>query len=190
MKGHTGDLTEDFFLLGPIMDWLAPQRDSIARGKAEMDEALIAKIKDHRDKFDADPQWLDKAFPPVAFDKAPATFVYHNLIRSLIIEAKSHKLTRNDGIDFCQAVLAVAFTAIATLDKPWKRRIQNLPQPNKVARVYYSQELDGMVDDIEASLQRIECTAGLLKLREKYWHLPGAVKVLQISGKLRGRLAL
>ncbi len=156
------NISTDFFRLGPIMDWLAPQRDSIARGKADLDEKLIKIIKEHRAKYDADPQWLDRAFRRLTADQAPrATFVYNNLIRTLILETKSYQLKRNDGIDFCHAVIASAFTSFATLDKSWKRRIDNLPKPNKLACIYYAQELDQMVDDINSSLDRIAFNRGL-----------------------------
>ena len=155
-------ISAEFFRLGPIMEWLAPQRDSIAKGKADMDEALIRKIKEHRVKYEADSQWLETAFPTLAaYDAPPATFVYKNLIRTLILETKSYRLKRNDGIDFCQAVIASAFTSFATLDKPWKRRIESLPRPNKMARIYYAQELDTMVADIDSALNRIARARGL-----------------------------
>jgi hypothetical protein len=156
------NVSTEFFRLGPIMDWLAPQRDSIGRGKADLDGKLIKIIKEHRARYDADPQWLDRAFRSLTADRTPrATFVYKNLIRTLILETKSYHLKRNDGIDFCQAVIASAFTSFATLDKPWKRRIESLPKPNKVARIYYSQELDRMVDDINSSLDKIAFNRGL-----------------------------
>jgi hypothetical protein len=119
------NISVEFFRLGPIMDWLAPQRDSIAKGKCDLDEKLIRKITEHRAQHDADPQWLDRKFRRLTVDEAPrVTFVYNNLIRSLILEAKSHRLKRNDGIDFCQAVIASAFASFAALDRPWKRRIE------------------------------------------------------------------
>jgi hypothetical protein len=156
------NITPEFFRLGPIMDWLAPQRDSIVKGKTDLDDKLIRKIKEHRTKYEADPGWLDATFRMLAADEAPrATFVYNNLIRTLILEAKGHLLKRNDGIDFCQAVIASAFTSFATLDKPWKRRIESLPKPNKMARIYYSQELDSMVADIDSALSRIALARGL-----------------------------
>jgi hypothetical protein len=156
------NISAEFFRLGPIMEWLAPQRDSIAKGKADMDEALIRKIKEHRAKYEADSQWLETAFPTLAaYDVPPATFVYKNLIRTLILETKSYRLKRNDGIDFCQAVMASAFTSFATLDKPWKRRIESLPKPNRMASIYYSQELDKMVADIDSALDRIALARGL-----------------------------
>jgi hypothetical protein len=101
------DISAEFFRLGPIMDWLAPQRDSIAKGKADLDDKLIRNIKDHRAKYEADPQWLESAFRALpACEYPPATFVYNNLIRTLILETKSYHLKRNDGIDFCQAVIS------------------------------------------------------------------------------------
>lgn len=155
------NISPSFFRLGPIMDLLAPQRDSIAKGKADLDDALIRKIKEHRAKYEADPRWLDTAFRMLAADEAPrATFVYNNLIRTLILETKSFHLKRNDGIDFCQAVIASAFASFATLDKPWKRRLESLPTPNQVARIYYSQEIDSMVADIDSALNRIALTRG------------------------------
>jgi len=53
-------------------------------------------------------------------------------------------------MDFCHAVLAAAFASVATLDKHWKRRIEGLPKPNKLARIYYSPELDNMVADVDS----------------------------------------
>jgi hypothetical protein len=156
------NISAEFFRLGPIMDWLAPQRDSIAKGKADLDDKLIRNIKDHRAKYEADPQWLETAFRMLpAYEYPPATFAYNSLIRRLILEIKGHHLKRNDGIDFCQAVIASAFTSFATLDKPWKRRIESLPKPNKLARIYYSQELDSMVADVDSALSRIALARGL-----------------------------
>jgi hypothetical protein len=156
------NISADFFRLGAFMEWLAPQRDSIAKGKAEMDEALIKKIKEHRMKYEDNPQWLEMAFPGLeAHNTPPATFVYKNLIRTMILETKSYHLKRNDGIDFCHAVIASAFTSFATLDKSWKRRIESLPKPNKMARTYYSRELDSMVADIYRALDRIALARGM-----------------------------
>ena len=156
------NISAEFFRLGPIMDWLAPQRASVAKGKADLDDKLIRNIKDHRAKYEADPQYLDSAFRAIpAYGYPPATFAYNHLIRTLILEIKGHHLKRNDGIDFCQAVIASAFTSFATLDKPWKRRIESLPKPNKLARIYYAQELDGMVADIDSALSRIALARGL-----------------------------
>ncbi len=72
--------------MGPIMDWLAPQRASVAKGKADLDDKLIRNIKDHRAKYEADPQYLDSAFRAIpAYGYPPATFAYNHLIRTLIL---------------------------------------------------------------------------------------------------------
>ena len=60
-----------------------------------------------------------------------------------------------DGIDFCQAVIASSDSCVATLDKHWKRRVESLPKPNGLARIYYAPELDQMVDDIEKTVPQI-----------------------------------
>ena len=60
-----------------------------------------------------------------------------------------------DGIDFCQAVIGAAFSSVATLDKKWKRRVEMMPKPNKLARIYYSPELDRLVDDIESAVVQL-----------------------------------
>jgi hypothetical protein len=46
--------------------------------------------------------------------------------------------------------MASTFASFATLDKHWKRRIEGLPRPNGLARIYSGTELDAMVADIEA----------------------------------------
>jgi hypothetical protein len=56
-------------------------------------------------------------------------------------------LKKGDGSDFCHAVMASAFATAATLDKHWKRRVEGLPKPNQLARIYYQPELDKMVAD-------------------------------------------
>ncbi len=148
------DLSESFFRLGNILDWVGPQRDSIAQGSRAMDEALIEKIRDHRTEFDKLPQWLDQTFPALPFIRSrPATFVYVNLVRRLILDAKGYPLKKGDGTDFCHTVIASAFANVATLDKHWKRRVEDLPQPNEVARIYYAPQLDEMVEDIENCLK-------------------------------------
>ncbi len=151
-SGLVIDLSENFFRLGTVLlEWVVPQRESIRQGTAALDDALIKRIGGYRTEFERDPQWLDQNFPALPFNPSmPATFTYHNLVRSLIVDAKACKLKKGDGVDFCHAVLASAFASVATLDKHWKRRVEALPKPNKLARIYYGQELDKMVADIES----------------------------------------
>jgi hypothetical protein len=148
------DLSEDFFRLGPVMDWVASQRESIARGKAQFDEMLRTRIRLQCDKRKNDPEWMERNYPRLPFKQSsPATFVFINLNRILILEAKSHQLKKGDGIDLSHAVMASAFAKFGVIDKHWKRRIAALPTPNQLARIYYELELDQMIDDIEAATQ-------------------------------------
>jgi hypothetical protein len=82
----------------------------------------------------------------------PATFAHTGLIRCLVQEAKSYHLKKGDGCDFSHAVMGCAVATFATLDKQWKRRVETLPQPNGLAKIYYRPELNVMVADIEAAL--------------------------------------
>ncbi|MFZ1005806.1 MAG: hypothetical protein WAN65_03150 [Candidatus Sulfotelmatobacter sp.] len=115
----------------------------------------------HWTEYRKDPGWLDAKLPELPFMVGrPATYVYGNLLRLLVREAKGWTIMQNDGIDFGHAVIGTAYASIATLDKHWKRRVEAiLPKPNKLARIYYQPQLDKMVQDIErfldnASLER------------------------------------
>ncbi len=155
-SGRVIDLSENFFRLGAVLDWVGPQRDSIRQGIAALDDALIARIGGYRAEFDRDPQSLDQSFPAFSFDASkPATFTYFNLVRTLVVDAKAYQLKKGDGIDFCHAVLACAFASVATLDKHWKRRVESLPEPNQIPRIYYEQDLDEMVANIESRVESV-----------------------------------
>jgi len=148
-----------FFGLGHFMDWLAPKRDEIIEGKAQLGRKLKDQIVEHRAKYDRDRSWLDATFPQLTFrPDCPATFAYVNLVRLIILESKGRTIMPNDGIDFGQAVIGSAYASVATLDKDWKRRVEMLP-PNKLARIYYQQELDQMVRDLERNLDNRDNSA-------------------------------
>ena len=83
---------------------------------------------------------------------------YVNLVRLIILESKGRTIMPTDGIDFGQAVIGSAYASVATLDKDWKRRVEMLP-PNKLARIYYQQELDQMVRDLERNLDNRDNSA-------------------------------
>jgi hypothetical protein len=143
------DMSDDFFRLGAMLDWVGPQRDSIRKGAADMDEALRRKISEYVGQSRRDPLWLDQHFPALPFNPSmPAMFVYINLIRVLIVDGGS--LGKNDGMDFSHAVIASTFSSFATLDWTWKQRVEKFLPPNKLARIYYQQELDEMVTLMEA----------------------------------------
>ncbi len=149
--GRVIGLSDDFFRLGPIMDRLGPQRESISRTSAESDELLRKQMSMVREMSKRDALWLDKTFPRIAFHASrPAYFVYINLLRVMAVEASAVK--PGDWMDFCHAVMACAFASLATLDNHWKRRVESLPKPNQLARVYGPSELDQMVTDMESWL--------------------------------------
>jgi hypothetical protein len=155
-------LSDDFARLGPVLDWVTPQRDSIRKGTYDMDDALIKKISGYRSQHELDSSWLDRTFPELSYDSVPpATFVYVSLIRSLILEAKGYQLKKNDGLDFCHTVIGSAFANVATLDKQWKRRVANLPKPNRAAPVFCANELDAMVDLLESEVKIMRDTQAL-----------------------------
>lgn len=154
-SGNIIGLTDDFFRLGAVLDWVGPQRDSIRESSKEFDAVLKAEICARRLDYEQDPSMFEKR-PVQAFGPSRrATFACGNLVRTLIVEAKGHPLKPGDALDFSHAVMASAFASVATLDKHWKRRVEGLPKPNGLARVYYEPELDQMVTDIGSSLKQL-----------------------------------
>jgi hypothetical protein len=153
-SGRIIDLSQDALRLGPVMDWVGPQRDSIRQGSADFDDALIKRIIGYRAEYLKNNGWLDETFPILSFRAdMPATFGYISLIRTLILEStQGYQLKKGDGLDFCHAVMASAFASVAALDKHWQRRIGSLPKPNGLAPIYSGLELDKMVMDIESSV--------------------------------------
>jgi hypothetical protein len=152
-------LSDDFFRLGPIMDRVGPQRESLCKSAAQFDELLRTKMSIVRDRSKRDPLWFDRRFPRVPFNPTrPAFFVYSNFLRIMAVEANS--LKAHDGLDFCHAVMACAFASFATLDTQWKRRVASLPTPNRLALVYSEPELDQMVTDMESFLEHRAAHAG------------------------------
>jgi len=140
---------QDLLRLGGVLEWVGPQRDSIRNGSADFDAMLAKKIGERRSKFKRNPSREDRGFPILSFrPDMPASFAFHNLLRTLIVEGQPVK--KGDGLDFCHAVMASGFANFAALDKHWKRRIEGLPQPNGLARIYGPWELDQLVTDIES----------------------------------------
>jgi hypothetical protein len=145
------ELPDSLFTLGPILDRVGPQRDSISKGSAEFDEVIKGRMSMVREKSKREPTFLDERFPLLSFAPSRRTsFVYRNLLRITVVEADS--LKKGDGLDFCHAVIACAFGSFAALDTQWKRRVGALP-PNALARVYSPRELDQMVTDMEFWLE-------------------------------------
>jgi hypothetical protein len=155
-SGKVVEMSDKFLRLGAMLDWVAPQRESNRAGSAKWDQVLKEKLGKCAEQRKRDVKWLDKMFPRIPFDPARrGSFVFHNLLRTLVVEA--NQLKPGDGLDFCHAVVASAYASFAALDKNWKRRVLSLPKPNSLARIYYKPELDSMVTDMEYALTNGWC---------------------------------
>jgi hypothetical protein len=78
------------------------------------------------------------------------SFVSHHLVRILVREAKAFHLKAGDGPDFYHAVMAAAHAQVAALDKHWKRRIEQIPPPHRLAQIYYKPQIGELVSRFEA----------------------------------------
>jgi hypothetical protein len=153
-SGKVIDLSEQFFRLGLFVDWLRPQRDHLLGQSRVFDTALSTGISKLRRKRKHAPGWLDHVIPAPQFHpRMAATFAFNCLMRELISDS-GFQLKKGDGMDFCHAVMGSSFAVFATLDKQWKRRVENFPTPNQAARIYYEPEIGTMVADIEAALEQ------------------------------------
>lgn len=143
----------EFFRLGFVMEWLASQRERLRGMFARHDKTVQDSLNQLRGDHARALQMLHKVLPPIDFNPAkPATFAWQNVMRTVVREVRGHPLKDGDVADLCHAVIGSAYARLATLDKHWKRRVENLPEPNGLARIYYRQELDALVDDLEASV--------------------------------------
>lgn len=152
--------SSDFFTLEAVLDWVAPQRDSIGKGAEQMDQILITKVAELRQKYEENQQWLDTVFPVLQFNPLmPATFALTSLMRGLVLEANSYRLKKGDGLDLSHAVLASSFASVGALDRHWKRRVDRIPKPNSLAPIYCSPQLDALVSDLESALRSMKAGA-------------------------------
>lgn len=159
LAAQTGTITvvsSDLFRLGSVLEWIAPQRDSIRRSLTKLDDALIKRVETYRAAHLSDPTWLDRTFPALPFNASkPATFAYVNLVRTLVLETvRGRKLGKGDGLDFCHCVIACGCASFAVLDKQWKRRVETFPQPNCAPPVFYARDLDRFIGDLHLSAVR------------------------------------
>ncbi len=142
---------EVFFRLGAVVDWVEKNRDNIERDKVRVAQGFRERLEQLRADYENDRAILDRQVPPIPFDERwPAMFVCFHLQRLLVKEWKAFQFEANDALDFCHAVLAAAYGSLITLDRQWKRRVEMLPTPNRLARVYYRPELDQLVALLES----------------------------------------
>lgn len=143
----------EFFRLGFVLDWLVPQRADIRQEMSNFDAVLGDRIAKLAHAYRTQRAKFDQLLPEPRFDPArPATFMFDGLIRQLAIEWRSFKFKKGDAADFVHAVMGAAYGSFATLDKHWKRRVEALPAPNGLARIYYAPELDQLVTDLQEAV--------------------------------------
>jgi hypothetical protein len=154
-SGRVIDLSSDsFFKLGLFVDWLRPHKDHFDAQRVRFDSILQDGMKKCRAKAARAGNWLDHALPAPNDSTKLATCAYVHLMRNLIAD-KGDTLKSGDGSDLFHAVMASAYSRFAALDKHWKRRVENLPKPNRLAQVYYEPELPQMVADIEVAVSHL-----------------------------------
>lgn len=143
----------EFFRLGFVLDWLVPQRNEIRDTMARFDEVLGKKVAQLSAARDRNRSGFEGFLPPPSYDEArPATFVFNGLIRQLAIESRAFRFKKGDAADFVHAVMGSAFATYATLDKQWQRRVEGLPHPNRLAKIYYGPQLSQLVVDLEEAV--------------------------------------
>jgi hypothetical protein len=151
-QGRAADV---FFRLGTVVDWVQEQRDDIRARAEQIDDEFRKLLEALRANFEKDATSMERLLPPCQFDgRYPATFVLRHLQRLLISEAKAYQFKSHDGLDLCHATLAAAYGSLITLDSQWKRRVQALPESEKLARTYYRPEIDDLITMMEALVSR------------------------------------
>ncbi len=146
------DLSPDkFFRLSAVVDWAQQDRSGIKQRALNIDEALRNRIAEERKAFKADPASLDISLPAIEYQPSrPATFVLIHLLRILVKEAKAFQFVPHDGLDLCHAVMGAGHAHIATLDKGWKRRVDQIPGPHGLAEIYYRPQVADLTQRLEA----------------------------------------
>lgn len=155
-SGEITHVSPDLFAPDKFIEWLELHKARIWKDRRALDEALFQKVKEYRSHQKLDGSWVEDSFPEfVSFrsDK-PAMFAYENIIRGFVMD-RGTQPKEGDGLDLSHAVLGSAFANFAALDGQWKKRIESLPKPNGLARIYSEPELDQMVSDIERECKKI-----------------------------------
>jgi hypothetical protein len=136
--------------LGKVVAW---GRDAADTYRAHLNEVYVAvrdSLAPFRADYEKDPGSLDVRLPVMPFAREDRLmYVARQLMRILVMEYKSRRLTRNDGIDFCHATMAATYACIVSLDKAWKRRVEALAIPAGLLRLFYRPEADQLVSLLE-----------------------------------------
>jgi hypothetical protein len=144
-----------FFTLGTVIEWVQRHRDETQAVLRKQEQVFFSQIKTLRTLYERKPERFQEEIPRPSYDASrPATFAFWGLLRILIEELKGYQLKRGDLADLCHATIAASYGKFAALDKEWKRRVESLPKPNDLARVYYGPQIDVLLADVEEQLDR------------------------------------
>ena len=155
-SGKLTDISADLFAPDKFIEWLELHKDRIWKDRDALDESLFRKVKEYRSRQKLDPLWVERSFPEFARFRSdkPAMFAYENIIRGFVVD-RGTQPKKGDGLDLSHAVLGSAFASFAALDGQWKKRVESLPKPNGLAKIYSEPELDHMVSDVERECKKI-----------------------------------
>jgi hypothetical protein len=108
---------EQFFDLGPVVAW--SRDDGMYNEQLERMYAVLRdSLAPFRRDYEKDKSTLDDWLPVMQFESTDRTkYIMSRRLRLLVLEFKSHQLTRNDAMDFCHATMAAAYSSIVSLDK-------------------------------------------------------------------------
>jgi len=149
-----GLVDTNYFKLGFVLDWLGPHRSDLRVRTEVFQSKLASSLVRFRRAYEKKPRGFEVVLPEPTWDGArPANFAWIGLVRRLVLEAKQFQFKSGDALDLCHAVAGASFADFATLDRQWKRRVNSLPTPNGLAKVYYEPELDQLVEDVETALR-------------------------------------
>jgi hypothetical protein len=66
-SGKIIDMSDRFFSLAAVVDWLAPEGGPIVANAGKFDDILTQRINQYRADFETDPSTLDRRFPAVSY---------------------------------------------------------------------------------------------------------------------------
>jgi len=136
--------------LAQVVDLVHKHRSHVLANTEYLKNQISQTVKGHRSEYVKDPSSLDRMLPPETWDVArPATFLFRELFRLVVREAKSYTWMANDGVDFLHAAVAGAYADLLVLDKQWKRRVLDAAQKRPYQWVFYRNELDQFLDLFE-----------------------------------------
>ena len=138
-------IDDTFFALGRIVDFIdddEASREDVRRFKSDLlPHFERLRLQSHGRDPGVRPRW--NPLRRIGSTLAQALWVVRT-------EARSHRWTENDSLDFMHAVMALATCQIVLLDRQWARRAALFDLGSRPPRVFYRRQLPEVLDAIEA----------------------------------------